>query len=69
VHGHDVTIVEKPTPACLGSSVDLDIAFLDQEFGVTSRRRGARELQKRPKPERTSDADVVQLLSLIGMMR
>ncbi len=67
--GDDVTILEEPTPACLGLSVDLDFAVLDEEFGVTSRGRGACELQKRPELKRTSDPDVVQVLSLIGMMR
>jgi hypothetical protein len=69
MHGDDVVLLENPAAAGFDLPVHSHVAALGQQFGVTPCHRRARELQERTQRDWTSDVNVVQLLSLIGMMR
>jgi hypothetical protein len=69
VNGHDVAILHRMAAPGLGAAVDRHLAVLDEQLGMTTGRGCAGELEKRPQRQGTGDMNVVQLLSLIGMMR
>lgn len=69
MNGDDVTVLQKASPACLSHAIHQHAAALNENLGMPAGGRRTCQLQQRPQGDWACDANVLQLLSLIGMMR
>lgn len=69
MHGDHVADLQQAPATQLHDAVDHHLAALDEQLGVSARGSNCRDLEKRSQRQRAVDDDLVQLLSLIGMMR